>query len=192
MMNQFDDIDHLVQKVKETKLIIGVNGIKGSGKTTIVTCIQANIQSHSTIIPFAKPVKEFASALGWNGIKDDAGRKILQLLGTDIGRNLIHKNIWVYKWLQSCLSSDSPIILVDDVRFDNEASLISDVGGLLVRVTRENNDESYGIIGHESEQGISVRVDYDILNNGTLSGLNFRLNDLVKSIDAKYSRMELS
>lgn len=80
-------------------------------------------------------------------------RKLLQLLGTECGRDIIHPNIWInalfadYKPLdpensQSILSAIDysnckfPNWIITDVRFFNEAEAIKKRGGILIRVNR--------------------------------------------------------
>ena len=76
-------------------------------------------------------------------------RKLLQLLGTEAGRNIIHPNIWVnalfadykkiaYNW--DCDGNTTvegyPNWIITDVRFPNEAKAIKDRGGIVIRVNR--------------------------------------------------------
>ena len=82
-------------------------------------------------------------------------RKLLQLLGTDCGRNIINPNIWVnalfadYKAYNivkepidgfrkdfTVLDSKYPNWIITDVRFPNEAQAIKDRGGIVIRVDR--------------------------------------------------------
>lgn len=85
-------------------------------------------------------------------------RKLLQLIGTECGRNIIHPNIWVnalfsdYTYIcksQFCLASckepcdeDSKPYdnwVITDVRFENEAQAIKDRGGIVIRVNRDSD-----------------------------------------------------
>lgn len=63
-------------------------------------------------------------------------RKLLQLIGTECGRNIIHPNIWVTSLMQ-----DYDTVLdnwiITDVRFKNEAEAIRAKGGLLFRIDRD-------------------------------------------------------
>jgi len=82
-------------------------------------------------------------------------RKIMQLIGTECGRQIIHPDIWVkalfadYKAVKinnnTLLLSNPPqqgfdLIkpkwIITDVRFPNEAQAIKDRGGILIRVER--------------------------------------------------------
>jgi len=82
-------------------------------------------------------------------------RKLLQLLGTECGREIIHPNIWInalfadYTNIVKNVKSfeeepDStkayemgkPKWIITDVRFPNEAQAIKDRGGIVIRVNR--------------------------------------------------------
>lgn len=120
-------------------LIIGLTGPAGAGKTECAK-ILANLYSKDNlkakIVPLATPLKDTAKKIGWNGKKDEKGRKLLQLLGTEIGRNLINKDIWVNMHEKTIDNTDADIVLVDDVRFANEASyIIFREGGVIIEVT---------------------------------------------------------
>jgi hypothetical protein len=81
-------------------------------------------------------------------------RKLLQLLGTDCGRDIIHPQIWVNalfadykaKWVPTgdsvaeedvSLEKEYPNWIITDVRFPNEAQAIKDRGGIVIRVNRD-------------------------------------------------------
>lgn len=81
-------------------------------------------------------------------------RKLLQLLGTECGRNIIHPNIWVnalmsqYKIIRhkSNFNSndkymgDEPVYpnwIITDMRFPNELKAVNDRGGISIKVFRE-------------------------------------------------------
>jgi len=147
------------------KVIVGISGLKGSGKTTIANSLHKGFGSISSIIPFAKPVKDLALSMGWDGIKNENGRKILQLLGTDIGRNLISPNIWINKWLNAVAESHSRVIIVDDLRFDNEVDVIVNNGGIIVKVVGSRFESKHGIKFHESEAGIKHHGHF-VIDNG--------------------------
>jgi len=85
-------------------------------------------------------------------------RLMLQLLGTECGRNIIHPNIWVnslfseYKikggfgytndaFTQTSIIKNGsyPNWIITDMRFPNELKAIEDRGGITIRVNREYN-----------------------------------------------------
>lgn len=106
-------------------------------------------------------------------------RLLLQLLGTQCGRQIIHPNIWVnatmvdYKPLVSCHielidfkkgtrernSKDFPLEysnwIITDVRFPNEADAIKQRGGIVIRVNRPCKEcgvlEGHKMIPHKNK-----------------------------------------
>lgn len=75
-------------------------------------------------------------------------RKLLQLLGTDCGRKIIHPNIWVNSTMRNYKGEDVfqgdvftdrgiyPDWVIPDVRFPNEIDAIITKGGFTVKVIR--------------------------------------------------------
>jgi hypothetical protein len=139
-------------------LIIGLCGKAGSGKTTIAKELAAKYGGWR--MSFASPIKAILKDyFFWDGeTKDAKWRKAMQYLGTEFGRTIVDDEIWLkHMERQISLVADTTII-IDDVRFDNEAKWIKDNGGIVVNVMRE---ESYNLEenkNHASEQG--VHIDY--------------------------------
>lgn len=107
-------------------------------------------------------------------------RLLLQLLGTDCGRIIIHPNIWVnatiadYKAISIGKEGDIidyPDWIITDVRFPNEIKAIEDKGGIVVRIDR------YDLIyttadNHPSETALDNHAfDIVITNSGSLDDL---------------------
>jgi hypothetical protein len=105
-------------------------------------------------------------------------RKILQLLGTECGRNIIHPNIWV----NSTFSDFKPFAkipnhpytlypswIITDVRFPNEVERIHKEGGIVIRIHRDIPNQS----NHISETMLDGYTDFDytIENDGTIDEL---------------------
>ncbi len=117
-------------------------------------------------------------------------RKILQLMGTECGRGIIHPNIWV-----NSLMSDynegytiSPLDpdnvppdnwVITDVRFPNEVQAIKDKGGLIIRLESDRCDSTNT---HVSEIALDNYGKFDgiIDNNGTLNELMVKLKEFLK------------
>ena len=96
-------------------------------------------------------------------------RKLIQLLGTECGRNIIHPNIWVNA-LFADYNVDSYVTkqdikdfdleeekynlrsswIITDVRFENEAQAIKDRGGIVIRVNRPFKRGTIVRFKHES------------------------------------------
>ena len=103
-----------------------------------------------------------------------SARHLLRTLGTEWGRECVSPTVWLDVWLAKALRKS--FVVVDDVRFKNEADLIHLLGGQMWRITRPGvvrNTE------HASEGGLDGWTHFtcDIVNAGTISDL---LNGLPK------------
>ena len=153
--------------------IIAFTGLAQSGKTTA-----ANVIPGVKILSFADPVKQIAlTAFGWDGVKDEKGRRLLQVIGTECGRAYDY-DIWVKK-MREQIDKYSPIytvIAIDDCRFDNESALVRELGGLVIEILRPGCAPD----GHASEAGISPHlIDKQILNDGTLEQFKEKVRALI-------------
>lgn len=129
----------------------------GSGKTTVANYLSGH---GFRVVPFAESLKRmahvFLSELGltdkeiefhlyrskeaplpFPDLKLDT-RHICQTLGTEWGRTCIHPDVWLHCWQRKVEQNMKRGIdvVVDDVRFPNEAQLIHNLGGELWRVER--------------------------------------------------------
>ena len=114
-------------------------------------------------------------------------RLLLQLLGTEFGRNLIHPNIWVNALMQEYKNeyhdenhcsvgverhqeACMPSWIITDVRFPNEVKAIEERGGILIRVENSKLVKSDDV--HESETALdNYSTIFTIHNNGTIEEL---------------------
>lgn len=177
-------------------MIIGIHGKRGSGKSTgaeglktlgypvavlkfAAPLYQMQQMIYHTISPVYQPPEGF--------VKD---RTLLQLLGTDWGRNTISPTLWLDLWRARAiqLQGRDPdlIIVADDVRFDNESAAIRSMGGVLVHLTRPAMaSPSEGVPNHESEAGISfAEGDYRIVNDGSAEDLKESFRQLFHRIES--------
>lgn len=146
--------------------------------------------------------KETARMEGsWNwGKREMTPRLMMQLLGTDCGRKIIHPNIWVnalfadYKATkdvigESCINAEDvdiyyPDWIIPDMRFPNEAQAVKDRGGILIRINRPS--ESTRILSdaeqHPSELALDhyQNWDYVINNDETLEDLLEKVKSILK------------
>jgi hypothetical protein len=156
--------------------IIAFTGLAQSGKTTA-----ANYIPGAKILSFADPVKQIAlTAFNWDGVKDEKGRRLLQVIGTECGRAYDY-DIWVKK-MKEQIDKYAPIysiIAIDDCRFDNESQLVRGLGGMVIEILRPGCAPD----GHASEAGISPNlIDRQINNDGTLE----QFKEKVLAIIAEY------
>lgn len=104
-----------------------VSGRAGEGKTTFSDlCIEilAEHDITSDKVPFAQGVKDTASFMGWDGEKDDKGRRLLQQIG-NTGREY-NIDLWAQQAVES-IEADSnsfDVVFIDDWRFMNEGTKV--------------------------------------------------------------------
>lgn len=162
-------------------MLIGFTGQMFSGKSTAAKIIQSK-HPNAYIESFAAPVKKIAcECFGWNGIKDEKGRKLLQIIGTEAGRQY-NPNIWVDKMraaLDTVYNLESDIVVIDDLRFENEAEFVHELGGKVILMKRDTGHEKSS---HASEQGIK---SYDYIidnNNGPIADLEIKITEILSGI----------
>lgn len=106
-------------------------------------------------------------------------RLLLQLIGTDCGRNIVHPNIWINSALNS-YDAVKDNWLITDTRFVNEATAIHNKhkDNILIRVN-SNRCNSYDL--HESETALDnyAEFDYVIDNNGTIDELIQKIKEIL-------------
>ena len=191
------------------KNLIGISGKIGSGKDTVAAIIQElypqyevkkfagklkDIASILTGIPVEKfEDQEFKKTdLGkeWSYAYPDqyyddgesvmvcmSVRQLLQKLGTDALRDNLHENVWVNA-LMADYNKDSNWI-VTDCRFPNEAKIIEEKGGILLRVERSTCN--LGI--HPSETALDdFPFEHVIFNNGSMDDLRNEVKKFLESI----------
>lgn len=107
--------------------IILISGKAENGKTTAANFIKEMLEKEGyrvVITRYAKYLKEIAKDYcGWNGEKDEAGRTLLQQLGTEIIRQKMHKpDFHVGRVCEDIeIASDFvDYVIIDDVRYPNE------------------------------------------------------------------------
>jgi len=104
-------------------------------------------------------------------------RHAMQVIGTDLfrlhmGQEFPHigDNIWVKSLERRILEQlqQGHSVVIDDIRFPNEAELIRKMGGLLIRITRPNVNQNVNN-QHSSEQSNQqIITNYTINNNGSI------------------------
>lgn len=171
------------------RIIIGFSGKIGAGKTTAAKLLYAR---SFTRVRFAGPLKAMVAALGLDEAEIDGERKekpcallggktprwAMQTLGTDWGRALIDEQLWVNAWkLQVRKLGDYIPVVADDVRFENEAKAIRELGGVVVRIVRDGLRAD----GHASE-AMDFPADYVIENNGPEADLDRHVMQIVNGL----------
>lgn len=137
--------------------VIGITGRKRAGKDTMAGIIKDHAKGEVVTYAFADPVyamlekflNGFPMVPGTGEVDKNAVvypygvtmRHMLQTLGTEWGRDCIHPDIWVMKanhfFDMYDSSTNTPEYFVfTDVRFNNEAKFVRDIGGTVIRVVR--------------------------------------------------------
>jgi Domain of unknown function (DUF4406) len=139
------------------RLIVGLTGYAGSGKDTAAEGLVAMGWAR---VAFADPLKEIARAVGWDGRKDDPGRRLLQVLGVEVRRK-VAEDAWVQAAARAIDAGDGDVVITD-VRFANEAAWVRSRGGIVVRITRPGVGPANQ---HESELLVDEIVPDAVLVN---------------------------
>ncbi len=127
------------------KVIVGISGKQGSGKTTLSRGIQNSFSGwgiSSEVLKFAQPLYEMHDAVrsvlqkyGYSPYDyEKKDGNLLQLLGTEWGRDTLGEGVWCDILKFRANASESKIVIVDDCRFLNELSAIKEFNNFTVRL----------------------------------------------------------
>jgi hypothetical protein len=147
------------------------------------------------------PIEDFYDINKKEEIRDDypqfAGkpfklRTILQLVGSEIFRDLLWGDIWCdYIKLKYLTTDEYDVVIISDSRFHNEISYFKDMekegllryvtSGRIVRPKREALEAENQ--NHQSEIHImTLPVEHEIINDGSLQDLHLRLKVIIDPI----------
>jgi hypothetical protein len=176
-------------------MIIGLSGYAQSGKDTVaeILCLNYGFKR----IAFADAIREALLRLNPmlpNGIRtaelvedydwdvakaDPEVRRLLQVLGTEVGRQILGDTAWTDIVMQHIDNSPHQNWVVTDVRFPNEANEIKSRSGFLIRVNRLNHSS---VNNHKSERAMdNYMFDHVVYNEGTLDDLSEDVFMLMRS-----------
>jgi len=174
-------------------MLVGLIGFKQVGKSTAASYLQDKygFVRHNFKDALVEEMKErfpdlleeFACCYfpddlgmsGWNRLffeKPPAMRALMQNYGTNV-RRFDEDSYWTDKWVEGLLCGD---VVVDDVRFKNEAAAVKGRGGVLIRLVRP--DVSTG------GQHVSETEQLDIVADHTIECVAGDHGDLYKKLDA--------
>lgn len=201
-------------------MIIGLVGFIGSGKGTVGDILE---QKGFIKDSFAKPLKDACAVMfGWSREllegdtemsrkwreepdsywsekfgREFTPREALQKMGTEAGRDVFHKDIWVISLLNRAKGKD---VVVTDVRFKNEIQYIQDNGGIVIRVKRGEDPIWFPLLEkiqldtertkfmqfeniHKSEwDWVGCEFNYTIGNNGSIQDLGKEVERVLQFI----------
>ena len=166
--------------------IIGLTGRAGAGKDTVADLLVAARGGRK--IAYAGPLKEACAALFCltpHQLHDPTGketmdprwgrtpRQIMQYVGTDLLRTQFDVEIFrktARFRIEAAVAAGEPLVVVTDCRFENEADLVREHGGVVWHVQREATGTTE--TSHVSERHLLVGTsDVVVENNGTLESL---------------------
>jgi hypothetical protein len=206
-------------------MIVGLLGFIGSGKGTAGDILK---DMGFTPVSFAKGVKDVtAEMFGWPRHllegdtqvsrawreqpdpfwsaefgKDFTPRYALQLMGTEVGRDVFHTDFWVIRLKKFMQENPYQNYVITDVRFQHEIEFVHSMNGILIEIERGVTPHWYSVAVqanrgdtkaekfmrdtgvHESEWSwIGGDIDYKIVNSGTVDDLK---NNLIKKLATSY------
>lgn len=201
-------------------MIVGLLGWIGSGKGTAgeILC-DIGFRRES----FAGPVKDAVSVIfGWDrelleGDTEESRsfrektdswwtkkfgfevspRNMLQLIGTECTRNILHDSIWISS-LEKRICESNDHVVITDVRFNNEIEFVKKLGGTLIQIKRGKDpdwlnyyyDKNYdmnnsGIHISEWEWVNNPNIDFILENNESKDHLKKELIKVLTSISGE-------
>jgi len=177
--------------------IIGFHGYAGSGKDAAAEGFE---RLGWEKLGFADPMYEIASILnpvlfwfvvpftlrfavrrlGWTRAKRiPAVRRYLQVLGTECGREVIGKDVWVNALVGRMRSGGRYI--VTNVRHHNEADALRKRGAAMIGISRPG----FGPVNAHSSDNQAIPVDCEVVNDGTKASLYQNVRTAWQRIIAK-------
>lgn len=122
--------------------------------------VEANIDIDRGVV--VTRVQSLVDSIGWDRAKVEYEevRRLLQVMGTEVGRQLFYEDIWV----DAALKDYDPQgkYVVTDMRFDNEVAAIEGRKGVLVKVKRPGVGP---VNDHVSDAGLPDEAFDLILDN---------------------------
>jgi energy-coupling factor transporter ATP-binding protein EcfA2 len=152
------------------------------GDPTTHTCehVTSRLPTQGVVLPLAGPLKSMLRTLGvpeihLTGTLADkevpldllcgrTARHAMQTLGTEWGRECIHPELWLRAWRYAAEQVTSAggcpsLIIIDDLRFDNEAAYLRGLGAIIVRLFRAGIHYEQG---HASERPVAYDAGVEL------------------------------
>lgn len=191
--------------------VILLIGKSGCGKSTAAGILK---QYGFVERAFADPLKKFAESIGFthdqlhgtqeqrlqiNRFWNISAREFMQKFGSEVCRDTLPKiipamemrnhTIWARVMEQHI--SRFPLLVISDGRFPDEAQLVKDSGGTLVRIVRDSPRVQTDYTCHKSEVlNQTITADFTIENNGSIDDLETALLSVLKSMGLKLEKIK--
>jgi hypothetical protein len=122
-------------------------------------------------------IQDIVDDIGWEEAKRKYPeiRRMLQVIGTEVGREMIDQNVWVDAAFKG-LDKDKKYVFTD-LRFENEHQAIDSRLGLLIKIERPGIG---AVNGHKSEKPLPDKwFDARLVNDGTLEDLHTKVREIL-------------
>lgn len=199
------------------KVAVVIFGNAAAGKSTLAEMVATHLHARGITmrLAFADPLKEAALHLlgiphrvsyATADVKESfqaygkTARRWLQWLGTEIGRNQIHEDVWVHRAADRFLADPAVFAVISDGRFENERTKLAPylreyVGadtharvvnvliyrpGMPVNTTHPSESEVYNMRLRAGREPLFDRV---ICNDKTLEALDDEARRLAEYIE---------
>jgi len=136
--------------------IIAFAGPAGVGKSTAARYLTTEPRlGNVTVLSFATPMKKMVSTilpLGMgaftqenkndpaHGLCGKSPRYLLEAIGTEWGKELIGQEIWLEIVANQIHTGGADTYVIDDLRTDQEARYIHELGGMVIELSRAGVD----------------------------------------------------
>ena len=179
-------------------IVIGVSGKKGSGKDTFFHMLEKNSKIPVYRLALADTLKNeiYERILKPDGLErqlldnvetKENFRTLLQWWGTEYRRRMFQDEYWLVKLAEQIKQYDGQnvIVVVTDVRFQNEFKFLKEMNGLMVRIARPNTDACAD--EHPSETALDNETNFDTFvdNNGSLEQFEQLVQTYIYSLESR-------
>ncbi len=182
-----------------SRIVIGFTGKMGCGKSTAAKIL---VEHGFTRIRFAQPLKSMMACLGLSEDQIEGHLKEtpcielcgksprygMQTIGTEWGRDTIHPDLWINAWKRAVEKAPGNVV-VDDVRFLNEATALMDMDGGLIRIVRGTTIQPAH--SQHASEAMDFEADHTIKNNTTLEEFNARIEAIAVGLMTQRERYTL-
>lgn len=155
--------------------------LPGQGKDTVADYICQKYGFEK--LAFADELKNICYQIGWNGEKDEKGRRLLIDIGNSARK--YDKDVWVKKIISKILKDKDKNYVISDCRFANEykniKSLFKEV--YLIGITSTIRGDRR-LLGDESQKEYyEIKKDFVIMNNyKTKEGLYDGIDKIMEEV----------
>lgn len=173
--------------------IIGIYGVAQSGKDTIATILhdvygfgrlsyagvlREALYVLNPYVPGPSLYHRYADmidSVGYEKAKQNPEvRRLLQVMGTEVGRNLLDDNVWVTAAFRN---APSGLVVIPDMRFPNEYNAVVQRGGRVWRVIRPGYEAANDHISDRALDGYPF--DHTFINDGTVADLTDKIMEIL-------------